>query len=244
MAGWNPWHGCHKKSEGCLHCYVYRTDEKYGRDSAVVQKTAEFDLPVRRDRKGAYKLKSDDIVYTCFSSDFLVEDADAWRGEAWDMIRTRRDLEFLFITKRIERLASVAPPDWGGGWDNVTVCVTMENQARADERLPVYLQAPVSRRIIVCEPLLGPIDFGERLGPWITRVIAGGESGPQARECRYDWVLSLRRQCDEKGVGFHFKQTGANFVKDGRRYRVPRKHQHAQARLAGIDTASMEENEE
>lgn len=240
MANWNPWHGCHKKSEGCLHCYVYRMDEKYGRDSSVVQKTAGFDLPVRRDKKGRYKIPGGELVYTCFSSDFLVEDADAWREEAWDMMRCRNDLEFLLITKCIERLAAVAPPDWGGGWPHVTICATMENQARADERLPIYLQASVSRRIVICEPLLGPIHFGDRLGPWITRVVAGGESGPQARPCDFEWVRALRRQCDEKGVEFYFKQTGANFIKDGKHYRVPRREQHAQARKAGISTAWRE----
>ena len=38
---WNPWHGCHKFSTGCQHCYVYRTDGKYGKDSSVVAKKAE-----------------------------------------------------------------------------------------------------------------------------------------------------------------------------------------------------------
>lgn len=240
MGGWNPWHGCHKKSEGCLHCYVYRMDARYGRDSSVVQKTADFDLPLRKDKAGRYKLPGDDIIYTCFSSDFLVEDADAWRGEAWDIIRQRSDAEFMFITKRIERLRCCVPLDWGEGWDNVTICATMENQARVDERLPIYMEAPVSRRIIICEPLLGPINFGARLGPWITRVVAGGESGPEARPCDYDWVRALRAQCDEKGVEFYFKQTGANFIKDGKRYQVPRRQQHAQARKAGISTAWTE----
>ena len=92
MAGWNPWHGCHKKSEGCANCYVYRIDAKHGRDSSVVQRTAEFDLPVRRGRDGNYKIAPGELVWTCFSSDFLVEDADIWRSEAWDMIRERRDL--------------------------------------------------------------------------------------------------------------------------------------------------------
>ena len=44
---WNLWHGCHKLSEGCRHCYVYRTDGKYGKDSSVVTKTEKFDLPLQ-----------------------------------------------------------------------------------------------------------------------------------------------------------------------------------------------------
>ena len=53
---WNLWHGCHKLSEGCRHCYVYRTDGKYGKDSSVVTKTEKFDLPLLRKKNGTYKI--------------------------------------------------------------------------------------------------------------------------------------------------------------------------------------------
>lgn len=235
MAQWNPWHGCHKISEGCRHCYVYRIDSRHGRDSSQVSLTRDYDLPVRRLRDGRYKIPSGETVYTCFSSDFLLSDADPWRPEAWAMMRCRSDLHFLFITKRIERLAALLPPDWGEGYSHVTLCCTVENQERADYRLPFYLAAPLARRIIVCEPLLGPIDLSLYLSPAIDEVIAGGESGPDARPCHYEWVLDLRRQCVEAGVAFSFKQTGANFYKAGRHYAVPRPLQHAQARRAGID---------
>ena len=56
---WNPWHGCHKTSPGCLNCYMYRRDAKYYIDSSVVKRTASFDLPVQRNRNGEYKLKND-----------------------------------------------------------------------------------------------------------------------------------------------------------------------------------------
>ncbi len=239
MANWNPWHGCHKKSEGCANCYVYRIDGRHGRDSSVVCKTADFDLPVRRRRDGGYKLPGGERVWTCFSSDFFVEEADAWRPQAWEMMRARPDLDFLFITKRPERIAACVPDDWGDGWPHVTICCTVENQRRADERMPVYLEAPLRRRIICCEPLLEQIDLSPWLGPWIHHVVAGGESGEAARVCDYAWVLSLREQCDRAGVGFYFKQTGARFRKDGRLYRVRRRDQHPQARKAGIDTAGL-----
>lgn len=67
-------------------------------------------------------------------------------------------------------------------------------------------------------------------------VTVGGESGENARTCEYAWVLGIREQCVRAGVPFHFKQTGANFVKDGKRYAIPRKLQHAQAKKANIDT--------
>ena len=109
--GWNPWHGCRKISEGCRHCYVYRQDERHDKDSSEVRKTSAFNLPVRRSRDGRFKVPAGEMVYTCFTSDFLVEEADTWRAEAWEMIRTRSDLRFFFITKRIDRLMQVLPPD-------------------------------------------------------------------------------------------------------------------------------------
>ncbi len=245
MAQWNPWHGCTKISEGCRNCYVYRIDSRHGRDSREVCRTGDFDLPLRRRRDGRYKIASGETVYTCFSSDFLLDAADEWRPEAWKMIRRRSDLHFFIITKRIDRLAQVAPADWGDGYPNVTLCCTVENQDRADYRLPLYLAAPVRRKIIVCEPLLGALNLAPYLAyPAIMQVIAGGESGPHARPCRYEWVLDLRRQCVEAGVPFVFKQTGACFVKEGRTYAVPRSEQHAQARKAGIDYLPVRADDE
>ena len=151
------------------------------------------------------------------------------------MMRLRSDLHFFMITKRIDRLMSVVPDDWRTGYSNVTLCCTVENQERADYRLPLYSKAPITRKIIVCEPLLGAIDLSPYLSESISEVVVGGESGPEARPCRYEWVLDLRRQCVEARVAFSFKQTGANFVKEGRLYRVPRTLQHAQACKADID---------
>lgn len=234
MAGWNPWHGCHKLSAGCANCYVYRIDGKHGKDSSVVYRTKEFDFPVRRNRSGLYKLPAGETVFTCFSSDFFVEDADAWRPEAWRMIRERSDLHFWMITKRIDRFYVGLPSDWGDGYEHVTVCCTVENQDRADYRLPVYRELPLKHRMIVCEPLLGPIDLAPYLGSWAEEVLVGGESGPAARMCDYDWVLDLRRQCMEKRVSFTYRQTGALLRKDGRVYRIGRTYQGSQARKAGI----------
>lgn len=234
MAGWNPWHGCRKLSSGCRNCYVYRIDGRHGKDASQVYRTKEFDLPLRRNRSGGMKIPAGEPVYTCFSSDFFLEEADAWRAEAWRMIRKRSDLHFLMITKRIDRFGVGLPSDWGDGYGNVTVCCTVENQDRADYRLPLYREAPVRHKIIVCEPLLEAIDLSAYLGPWVEEVLVGGESGPGARVCDYDWVLDLRRQCVEKQVSFTFRQTGACFRKDGKTYRIGRADQGPQARKAAI----------
>ncbi len=232
---WNLWHGCHKLSAGCQHCYVYRGDSKRGVDSTVVAKTKNFDLPVATKRNGEYKIPPGTTLYTCFTSDFFVEDADPWRAEAWQMIRLRSDLHFMMITKRIDRLQVALPDDWGDGYDHVTICCTVENQDRADYRLPIYKTAPIKHKIIICEPLLGRIDLRPYIGPWIEQIVVGGESGYDARVCDFDWVMEIRDLCAKNNISFWFKQTGAKFVKDGQLYQIKRQLQHAQARKAGIN---------
>ena len=237
-AQWNPWHGCKKISPGCLNCYVYRMDAKYGRDSSVVQKTGNFRLPVMKDRRGEYKLKSGEEVATCFSSDFFVDDADSWRAEAWSFMRERSDLRFLFITKRIDRFYVGLPDDWNDGYQNVTICCTVENQTMADKRLPIFLDVPIKHKCIVMEPLLGKTDISPYLNKTIELVSVGGESGCEARICNYDWVLDIRRQCMEAGVPFRFRQTGAKLLKDGVLYCIKRQYQHSQAKQVGINFRS------
>lgn len=233
---WNLWHGCHKLSAGCKYCYVYRGDARRDVDSSIVTKTKNFDLPVRRKRNGEFKISSGTLVYTCFTSDFFVEDADQWRAEAWEMIRQRSDLHFMMITKRIDRLANCLPADWGDGYDHVTICCTVENQVYADYRLPIYKSAPIKHKIIVCEPLLERIDLSAySISEWIEQVVAGGESGYDVRPCNFDWVMELRKICVENKVSFWFKQTGSKFIRDGKLYNVKRQFQHSQARKAGIN---------
>lgn len=207
-------------------------------DSSRVVRNADFDLPVRRSRNGRYKIPSGTFVATCLTSDFFVEEADVWRTEAWAMMRHRNDCMFLIITKRIDRFRLSLPDDWSDGYPNVVIGCTCENQERADYRMPIFLAAPIRNKIVICEPLLERIDISRYLTEAIECVYVGGESGTDVRECDYEWVLDLRRQCAGAGVGFRFKQTGACFRKDGRLYRIPRSKQHSQAKRAGIDIPS------
>ena len=233
---WNLWHGCRKLSEGCRYCYVYRRDAKHDIDSTLVRKTKGFDLPVQKKRNGEYKIPPGTELYTCFTSDFFVEDADVWRSEAWEMIRQRNDLTFVMITKRIDRLEKSLPKDWRDGYEHVTIGCTIENQDRTDYRLPIYKIAPIKHKVLICEPILERIDLRPYdIGSWVEQVVVGGESGYDARICRFEWIMEIRNLCMENNVPFWFKQTGAKFVKDGRLYRIKRELQHSQARKAGIN---------
>ncbi len=233
---WNPWHGCHKLSEGCRHCYVYRMDSRHARNAAEVKKnSSSFREPVAKDRKGDYKHPAGTTFYTCFTSDFLLEDADGWRSEAWQLIKERSDCRFFIITKRIDRFEACMPDDWGEGYDNVMLAVTTENQKMADYRLPIYIDLPIRHKAIICEPLLEKIDLSSYLSPAIELVSVGGESGLEARVCDYDWVLDIRSQCISAHVPFDYHQTGARLLKGGRLYRIPKIKQGEQAHKAGID---------
>ena len=240
MSIWNPWHGCHKKSSGCLNCYMYRRDAKYDLDSNVVRKTKNYDIILKKSRDGTYKIKRDtSYVYVCMTSDFFIEEADDWRRDIWRMIKERDDLNFYIITKRIERFNVSLPDDWGDGYDNVTICVTCENQATADYRLPIFIKLPIKHKEIIHEPMLENINIEKYLeSGQIDKVICGGESGDKARVCNYDWILNTRSQCLKYNVSFHFKQTGANFMKDNKVYKIPRKYQLVQASKSRIDISS------
>ena len=237
MSIWNPWHGCHKKSAGCLNCYMFRRDAEFDKDSNIVSKTKNFNEAIKRKKDGSYSMKPDDgYVYICMTSDFFIEEADSWRKEIWQMVKERKDLNFYIITKRIERFNVSIPDDWNDGYDNVTICTTCENQAMTDERLPMLLDLPIKHREIIHEPMLEKIYIEKYLETSkIEHVSCGGESGPNARVCNYDWILNTREQCLKYNVPFYFKQTGANFIKDNTLYKVARKDQLRQAHKANID---------
>jgi protein gp37 len=105
------------------------------------------------------------------------------------------------------------PPDWGDGYENVTIACTAENQAMADTRLSLFSSLPIKRREIIVEPMLEPMDISPYLSG-IGHVTAGGESGDEARICKLEWFIGLRRQCAAARVPFWFKQTGARFVNE------------------------------
>ncbi len=233
MSMWNPWRGCKKCSEGCLYCYIHKGDAKRGVDTSDIVKTKDFAKPVERLKNGNYKMKSD-IVYTCFSTDFLLAEADEWRTECWQMIKERQDCTFLFLTKRIDRFMECIPDDWGEGYENVVVCCTIENQRNADHKLDIFSRLPIKHKCITAQPLIEQISIEKYLDD-IELVVVGGESDRNARPLDYAWVLDIREQCIRKNVSFEFRQCGTYFIKDGKQYKLQTKDLCSQARKAGID---------
>ena len=234
MAVWNPWRGCHRYSEGCRFCYIHKGDSKRGVDTNLIVKTEKFTAPIEKNKKGEYKIKAGQLVYLCFTSDFLIPDADDWRAECWQMMKERSDLHFVFLTKRIERFASCIPKDWGEGYDNVTVGCTIENQEMAELRLSIFNKLPIRHKNIICQPMIEEIDLSNYLEN-IELVVVGGESDYQARPLNYDWVLSIRQQCINANTHFEFRQCGTYFIKDDKTYTLNVRQLCSQARKAGID---------
>lgn len=155
-----------------------------------------------------------------------------WRNDLFDLIEATPHLDWLLLTKRPKFILDLLPGRWHqkGIPANVWIGTSIENQEQADKRVPELLQVPAAVRFLSCEPLLGPVDIAKYLVPrqrpnpdgyggdipvgWTTDlttiywVIAGGESGPQARPMHPDWARSLRDQCHAAGVPFLMKQWG------------------------------------
>jgi protein gp37 len=236
MIIWNPWHGCHKVSEGCQHCYMYFLDGKRGIDTSHIFRTENFTLPMQKNRAGRFKIPSGMTLYVGLSTDFFLEEADEWRTEAWNIIRKRPDVAFRLLTKRADRIRECLPEDLGEGYENVMLNVTTENQRRADERLPLLLDIPAKHKGFMVAPFIGPVDAEQYLKTGqIEEVLCGGENYDGARPCHYEWVKSLSDQCRRYEVTFDFIETGSVFVKDGHSYRIPNKRvQSKQAYLSGL----------
>ena len=233
MAMWNPWRGCKKCSDGCLHCYIHKGDLKRNIDTNKIVKTKDFNKPIEKLKNGQYKMKSG-LVYMCFSTDFLIDEADEWRDECFKMIKKRQDCTFLFLTKRIYIFMKCIPKYWNDGYDNVVVCCTIENQKNADYKLSIFKDLPIKHKCIIAQPLLERINIEKYLDD-IELVVVGGESDINARPFNYDWALDIREQCIRKNVNFEFRQCGTYTIKNRKMYKIQTKDLTKQAKLANIN---------
>jgi protein gp37 len=151
-ATWNPWYGCTKVSPGCARCYMYREIRQYGRDPEVVTRSkTTFRQPLLWRAQPR-------LIFTCSWSDWFHEAADPWREEAWEIVRHTPQHTYQILTKRAERIAGHLPKDWGDGYPNVWLGVSIENQRHAD-RAAVLCGVAARVRFVSAEPLLGPVDL-------------------------------------------------------------------------------------
>jgi protein gp37 len=180
---WNPWQGCPKVSAGCRFCYMYREKKRYGQDPTTVvrSKPPTFRAPL--------KWKDPGFVFVCSWSDFFVAAADAWRPDAWDIIRRCRHLTFQIPTKRPERIASCLPPDWGSGYPNVWLLASVEDQDAANARIPHLLNVPAAVHGLSIEPLLGPVNLARieapSAGGYLLNALAGELRGHDGQPSRF-----------------------------------------------------------
>lgn len=233
----NPWIGCHKVSEACKHCYAEvetfprvqrgRGLELWGADAGRhVTSEANWRKPLAWDRDAAASGVRRRVF--CASMADVFEDRDdlaPLRGRLWELIGRTKHLDWLLLTKRPEHVRASVP--WGRQWPfNVWLGTTVENQKRAEERIPHLLATHARVKFLSCEPLLEKLDLthvgeyrGEPLSaldeivglmerPRVDWVIVGGESGPKARPFDLAWARSIVRQCRDVGVPVFVKQLG------------------------------------
>jgi protein gp37 len=207
---WNPWHGCKKVSAGCKFCYMYRDKERYGQTpTAVLKSKTKFNEPMR--------WKEPQLVFTCSWSDWFIEEADVWRPEAWEVIKNTPHHTYQILTKRPERIKDCLPPDWGDGYPNVWLGVSVESNDEK-HRLELLADIPARIRFISAEPLIGELDLRDILDVVITSfhwLIIGGESGNSTgkyrfRSCELSWFESLIEQGRLMGLDIFVKQLGTH----------------------------------
>jgi len=218
-ATWNPWHGCEKVSQGCKFCYMFRDKERFKQQPTnVIRSKGSFKKPV--------SWKEPKLIFTCSWSDWFIEQADDWRDEAWKIIKNTPHHTYQILTKRPERIADNLPDDWGDGYPNVWLGVSVEN---ADNMWRVHQLSKIKAKVkfLSAEPLIGSLYheddmknisycFMNKLVDW---VILGGESGNengkyQYRPCDILWIESIVDDCLYFDIPVFVKQLGTHLSKE------------------------------
>jgi protein gp37 len=210
----NPWMGCTKVSPACDNCYAAEMmDTRYGRvrwgtgEPRVRTAPSNWAKPRKwnRETPGAF-------VFCASLADVFDNEVDpAWRNDLFRLIYDTPSLVWLLLTKRVgnvHRMTNGLPP-------NVAIGATMANQEEYDRDRMKLAETKRFGALFTFgsfEPLLGPIILDRNAPDWI---IVGGESGPHARPMNLDWARSLKRQSEELGRVFNFKQVGGRTADKG-----------------------------
>jgi len=212
---WNPTTGCTKVSSGCEHCYA---ETMANRLKAMGIKGYEngFNLRILPERLKEPLSRRKPTTYFVNSMSDLFHDGVPieFLDQVFDVIRRTPQHTYQILTKRATRMRTYFEPEKRVVPHNVWLGVSVENRKQGLPRINELRAIDASIRFLSVEPLLedlGPLDISG-----IHWVIVGGESGPKARPMKYQWIESIKNQCEESNVAFFFKQWGG-WGADGKR---------------------------
>lgn len=209
---WNPMHGCTKVSEGCRNCYA-ETMARRLKGAKVFGYEEGFKVKLCHERvtEPAY-IEKPTMFFVCSMGDLFHKDVPfEFIDRVMEIIELCPQHTFQILTKRPLRMFDYFVHRDNNIPKNVWLGTSVENEG-AKDRIDYLCEKYATVRFLSCEPLLsdlGTIDLTN-----IDWVIVGGESGPKARPMKKEWVLNIKRQCDEQGVPFFFKQWGT-YGEDG-----------------------------
>ena len=214
---WGPWRGCVKVSEACRFCYAERQMDRYPNNFnfKVPKKAAKATFNAPLHESGRFRKPT--LIFVCPWSDFFLREADAWRDEAWGVIRTAKQHIFRICTKRPDRIQSCLPSDWPkGGYPNVWLGVSVE-QNRWVTRMDELRKVDCALRWVSAEPVLEKLDLTAHLKGY-SWLVSGGESGSadRIRHSDPDWFVFLRDQARKARIPYlHLQNGGAGRDKHG-----------------------------
>jgi len=210
----NPWWGCTKIARGCDNCYAATLDKRTGGDYWDVnqkpRRTSKTNWrKVLTWHNQAVKENRRHRVFCGSMMDWCDKDApEGALTDLFELIKTTPMLDWQLLTKRATLIKHRLPDDWGTGYDNVWLGVTVEDQEYGKPRIDALRNIPAKVRFISAEPLLE--DLGDICLANIDWCIIGGESGPGFRAMKEDWAIKLALYCKSFSVAIWFKQHGGN----------------------------------
>ncbi len=212
-ATWNPVTGCTKVSQGCKHCYAQRMAKRL-QAMGVARYTNGFRVTLHPDLLDLpRRWKNSRMIFVNSMSDlFHPKVPDAFVERVFAVMADTPRHTFQVLTKRPERAIAMAPQlPWP---PNVWLGTSVEND-HVIARVDLLREVPATVRFLSCEPLIGPLSRLDVTGMhW---VIVGGESGPDHRPIKKQWVQDIRELCLLEDVPFFFKQWGGATPKSGGR---------------------------
>ena len=214
---WNPVTGCTKITRGCDHCYAERFSRRW-RGLKGHPYEQGFDLrlwPSRLDQPSRWRKPR--MIFVNSMSDLFHKGVDRrFIDKVFDVMETVDGHVYQILTKRSSLMRTYLRRRYVGGAAprHIWCGVSVEDRA-ASARIRHLRMAPVAVRFLSIEPLLGPVGDIDLEG--IFWVIVGGESGPQSRPMRPEWVRDIRDRCARAEVPFFFKQWGGRTPKAGGR---------------------------